>query len=227
MSIDDFKIVLNSSNGSGTNNNSLSYNFDFTPFKSGFYEMTFNFVSGDNAVDPAIPAELLINFGGSKNYTTQSGYTSATSTNHVGILYPYYLSVNQGYLKASFEDNSPSVLYRPQTNTFTVTVNSIVSTYCSFTGSIAASSTTLTVTAVTTGTLSVGDIISGTGIYAGTYISGYLTGVGGTGTYTLNQTQSAVVNSETMTTGNLAGAWVDNQGQQLSSYLLVLKFRKI
>jgi hypothetical protein len=102
-----------------------------------------------------------------------------------------------------------------------------VSTYCSFTGSIAASSTTLTVTAVSTGSLSIGDIISGTGIYADTYITQYLTGVGGTGTYTLNQTQAAVVNSETMTTGNLAGAWVDNQNQQLSSYLLVLKFRKI
>ncbi len=63
MSSDDFKIILNSSNGSGTNNNSLSYNFDFSPFKTGYYEMTFSFVAGNNNVDPSIPAELLINFG--------------------------------------------------------------------------------------------------------------------------------------------------------------------
>jgi hypothetical protein len=221
MSSDDFKIVLNSSMGIGTNNNSLSYNFDFTPFKNGYYEMTFSFVCDNNSVDPSIPAELSINFGTWKNYTTQQNYTSATVTNHVGILYPVYLSITQGYLRANFQDNSPSVLYRPASNNFTVSINEIVSTYCSFTGSIPANSTTLTVTAISTGTLNIGDIISGTGIYAGTQITGFLTGEGGTGTYTLNQQQSAAVTSETMTTGNIVGPWVDNEGNNLSSYLLV------
>ena len=49
------------------------------------------------------------------------------------------------------------------------------------TGAIAAS--VLTVSAVTSGTLRVGQILSGTGIAAGTYISSLGTGTGGTGTY--------------------------------------------
>lgn len=49
------------------------------------------------------------------------------------------------------------------------------------TGVIAAS--VLTVSAVTSGTLRVGQILSGTGVAAGTYISSLGTGTGGTGTY--------------------------------------------
>lgn len=45
---------------------------------------------------------------------------------------------------------------------------------------------TLTVSTITGGTLSVGSFISGTGIPAGTYISAFGTGTGGTGTYTLS-----------------------------------------
>jgi microcystin-dependent protein len=64
----------------------------------------------------------------------------------------------------------------------------------SVTGSI--SGTTLTVTAVSRGTLAVGDIISGTGVNSA-LISGFGTGTGGTGTYTLNVSQT--VSSRTLT----------------------------
>jgi hypothetical protein len=57
------------------------------------------------------------------------------------------------------------------------------------TGSIAA--TTLTVTAVASGTLRVGQIIEGTGITAGTRITALGTGTGGTGTYTVTPSQTA------------------------------------
>lgn len=57
----------------------------------------------------------------------------------------------------------------------------------SFTGSIAAGTPdVLTVTAVASGQLSVGDPIFGTGIPANTVIASFGTGVGGTGTYNLN-----------------------------------------
>jgi len=59
----------------------------------------------------------------------------------------------------------------------------------SFTGSISA--TTLTVSAVSSGTIYVGMAISGTGITAGTVISGYGTGTGGTGAYTVSISQTA------------------------------------
>lgn len=57
------------------------------------------------------------------------------------------------------------------------------------TGSI--SGTTLTVTAVTSGALAVGQVISGSGITAGTTITALGTGAGGAGTYTVSVSQTA------------------------------------
>ena len=63
------------------------------------------------------------------------------------------------------------------------------------TGSITA--TTLTVSAVTSGTLYVGQTISGTGVTAGTTITALVSGTGGTGTYTVSASQT--VSSTTIT----------------------------
>ncbi len=63
------------------------------------------------------------------------------------------------------------------------------------TGSI--SGTTLSVTAIASGTISVGDVIGGTGVTAGTYVTALLTGTGGIGTYTVSATQS--ISSESLT----------------------------
>jgi len=63
-----------------------------------------------------------------------------------------------------------------------------------FTGSI--SGTTLTVTAVASGTIKTGTILSGQGISSGPTISSFGTGTGGTGTY--NISTSMTVASETM-----------------------------
>src|SRR5207247_105232 len=62
------------------------------------------------------------------------------------------------------------------------------------TGSI--SGTTLTVTAVTSGTLYVGEHIYGTGISAGQRITALGTGTGGVGTYTVSSAQT--IASETV-----------------------------
>lgn len=64
-----------------------------------------------------------------------------------------------------------------------------------FTGSI--TSTTLTVTAVTSGTITPGMTITGTGVSANTFILAYVSGSGGTGTYTVAPSQS--VGSTTIT----------------------------
>lgn len=58
----------------------------------------------------------------------------------------------------------------------------------SATATIAA--TTMTVSAVASGQLAVGDPVIGTGILPGTVITAYGSGVGGTGTYTVNLTQT-------------------------------------
>ena len=65
---------------------------------------------------------------------------------------------------------------------------------CSFTGSIAAN--TLTVTAVSTSALVVGQTLLGMGICPGTTITALGTGTGGTGTYTVSLSQT--VSSETL-----------------------------
>ena len=64
-----------------------------------------------------------------------------------------------------------------------------------FTGSI--SGTTLTVTAVTSGNIGIGSVISGTGITGGTTITGLISGTGGVGTYTVSASQT--VSSTTIT----------------------------
>jgi hypothetical protein len=61
----------------------------------------------------------------------------------------------------------------------------------------AISGTTLTVSAVSSGTLAVGTYITGTGIAAGTNITALGTGTGGTGTYTVSASQT--VSSTTIT----------------------------
>ncbi len=59
------------------------------------------------------------------------------------------------------------------------------------------SGTTLTVTAVTAGTLAVGQTLSGTGVAAGTRITALGTGTGGLGTYTISVSQT--LTSRTLT----------------------------
>jgi hypothetical protein len=61
-------------------------------------------------------------------------------------------------------------------------------TAASFTASIA--TTVLTVTAVASGALAVGQLITGAGVAPGTFITALGTGTGGTGTYTLGTSQT-------------------------------------
>lgn len=81
----------------------------------------------------------------------------------------------------------------------------------SVTGSI--SGTTLTVTGVTSGSLAVGHLLNGTGLtlgtglITGTYVTGFLTGTGGAGTYTVSVSQSM---SSSALTGAPAGVEYDS-----------------
>jgi|GEM_PF-4112899 len=84
------------------------------------------------------------------------------------------------------------------------------------TGSITAN--VLTVASVTSGTLQLGQIISGTGITAGCYISAFGTGTGGTGTYTVVTT--ANVGSIAITALNTATWGITGAGPQLCLALL-------
>ena len=70
----------------------------------------------------------------------------------------------------------------------------------------AIATTVLTVSAVASGTLAIGQTVDGTGVTAGTYITALGTGTGGTGTYTLSASQT--VTSTTLYAGQSSNAVV-------------------
>jgi hypothetical protein len=67
------------------------------------------------------------------------------------------------------------------------------------TGSIGPSSTTMTIATAASGQLRVGSVITGTGVTAGTYITAFVTGAGGAGTYTVSASQTV---TSTVLSGN-------------------------
>ena len=92
------------------------------------------------------------------------------------------------------------------------------------TGSIAG--TTLTVTAVTSGTLTVGQYISGSSVTAGSKITAFGTGTGGAGTYTVSESSTA--SSTTITaTAALATAWSGNAGNGTMGAITVTAAAKV
>ena len=118
-------------------------------------------------------------FTGQTINPSQVGYESLTITTDTALQWP--VNGNNSNVVANIMD-------------ITATVGA-----GSFTGSI--SGTTLTITVVGSGTLSVGQVIFGSGITVGTTITALGTGVGGTGTYTVSISQ--VVASTTVTTNGL------------------------
>ena len=78
------------------------------------------------------------------------------------------------------------------TGSLTVTFSGSAAVSSTFTGNITqlAGVTTLSVTSVSSGTLALGQTISGTGVASGTIITALGTGTGGTGTYILNIAQT-------------------------------------
>lgn len=84
------------------------------------------------------------------------------------------------------------------TGTYQVSVSQTVSST-----TVVASGGGLTVSAVVSGTLAVGQTISGTGITSGTKITAFATGVGGTGKYAVDTSQTSGSTTVTATGGTL------------------------
>lgn len=98
-------------------------------------------------------------------------------------------SILGSFLNASYVANVPAIT----TGVYSFTY--YTSTGCSFTGYIVNS--TLTVTEVASGTLVVGSVISGSTTVQGTSIIAFVSGSGGTGTYTISQSPQTVGSSGT------------------------------
>ena len=105
------------------------------------------------------------------------------------------ISTNSG--RVGITDNGINVYIVDGTNRYTWRISSPSSAV--FTGSI--SGTTLTVTAITNGTLAANQALFGIGITAETVITALGTGTGGVGTYTINISQT--VASERMNSTNV------------------------
>lgn len=106
------------------------------------------------------------------------------------------------------------------TGTYLVSVSQTASST-----TVTATGGTLTVTAVGSGALAVGDTISGSGVTAGTYITGQLTGTGGTGTYLVSVGQTAssttiTVNAATETKFIALSVGATGELVKMSSHLL-------
>ena len=84
-----------------------------------------------------------------------------------------------------------------------------------FTASI--SSLTMTVTAVSSGTISINSLISGTGVTSGSFITGLGTGTGGTGTYTVNTPQTVASTSITASNAAAVVSGYNTSGQVIRS----------
>lgn len=147
---------------------------------------------------------------GTSGVTFPAGGVGNTASSVVGLTDTQTLTnktltsptINSGTL------SNPVINGTPVMNTSIITSSSVIpTTTVSFTASI--SGTTMTVTAVGSGTLYVGQVLKGTGVTSLTIITALGTGTGGTGTYTVNASQT--VASTTITTvgqGFFVPSWI-------------------
>ena len=110
--------------------------------------------------------------------------------------------------QAGISNNQITVAYDSNPGTFNIDDEAVITGVIN-NGSSSAG-TVLNVTVVTSGTLRVGMRIIGTGITAGTYISALGTGSGGTGTYTVNNSQ--LITSQTLTAKVVATGFTSKTG---------------
>jgi len=150
---------------------------------------------------PGLEAKAVLNYGEIRGLRTVSGGEQLVA---VSGPYVYVLSSNLtptivGFLntttgRVGITDNGINVYIVDGAYRYTWRISTPAAAI--FNGSI--SGTTLTVTSLSTGTLAVGQVVFGVGISNETVITALGTGTGGTGTYTINLSQT--IASETMST---------------------------
>jgi hypothetical protein len=149
------------------------------------------------------PGNYLISSLGGIPGTSQAAYTSqmfciSVSGSATSTALPVY--INSGLIESYFFVAGGSV---PSGGGYGVVGYGIggygagIPAVSTFTGSISLTTLTVAASPAPTGTLLIGDIISGTGVAAGTKITAYGSGSGGAGTYTVGISQT--VSSTAMT----------------------------
>jgi hypothetical protein len=225
-----YNIIINSeknlNSSSNPNRNSLKY---FIDWESLFinendyqkYKMTWAFTSSTQIIQGNYTYLLYMSGLSCNQYIV--GTTGASSSTSIGALkYGSSLSSSlPSYISTSITDNPPIyLLSKPTQNEFTIELRNNInnslytddSSACTGTATLA--TTTLTIVSISSGVLFIGSklTISGT-----TYkILSFGTGVGGTGTYTVDT--SGTVGTATAFTTSRA---------ELGPYTLLLNFEKV
>jgi len=190
--------------------NGLLQQYDYQVLTTGF---TYTFAAGTTVLVinpagtlatgtitmPASPVDgMTITFSSTQIITalTLNGNTGQTVVSKVTTLaanqsatYVYRLASTSWYPSATIPSNVPVT---PAGGSIITSGTAVSTATTSFTGATSGISTTLTASSVT-GTIAVGQVISGTNIVAGTTITALGTGTGGAGTYTISPASTGTV----------------------------------
>jgi len=144
-------------------------------------------VAGTNAISTDADVTLATTTGATLS-STSSQYSvilwSASGTTTRIITAPAATGGRQYYLVVNSSSTQSIKLCGPSSAVYTAAI----------------SGTTMTVSAVTSGTIAIGQAISGSGVTESTRITALGTGTGGTGTYTVSSSQTATSTTITSTT---------------------------
>ena len=88
----NYNVLVNSVNGTGAVNSQKKYNFDWSVLPQGKYEVRFSFISEVNNCNGLKTAQLHVELGGSKVFTTGTTIAAQTS-NLIGNLQPLTIEV--------------------------------------------------------------------------------------------------------------------------------------
>jgi hypothetical protein len=143
---------------------------------------------------------------GTTSFTGAVGFTGTASLATVGgVAQLTIATITSGLIEIGDTVSGTGTASNVVTSLVSGTANTVGAVYA-LTGAVTTeaaeavttASNTLSVTAISAGSLSVGDVISGSGITAGTTITAFGTGTGGIGTYVINNAQVHTA-SETIT----------------------------
>ncbi len=146
---------------------------------SGYVDLTTVPVAGTNTITfPAATGTVLLDPNTAFTGTTTFETISATG------------DISGRNFASSGSMTMAGMLYSSGTGQFKIPVGTTAQRAGAFNGNGSISGTTLSVSTVSTGSLTIGSTISGTGVTAGTRITAFGTGTGGAGTYTVTPSQT-------------------------------------